>query len=150
VTDFEEKTTSENALPIRPGLNIPMSELHFRFSRSGGPGGQHANRSATRVELLFDVAHSPSLDDSQRATLTGKLSSHLDREGVLHLVSQSSRSQTRNREELVRRFRSLLASALVRRRKRRPTRRTRSSRERRLESKRQRSEVKRQRRPPEM
>ena len=150
VMDFGEKTTSENILPIRPGLDIPMSELHFRFSRSSGPGGQHVNRSATRVELLFDVAHSPSLDESQRAKLIGRLSSYLDREGVLHLASQSSRSQTRNREELVKRFQSLLASALVQRRKRRPTRPTRSSREKRLDSKRQRSEVKRRRKPPEM
>ena len=137
-------------MPIRPGLDIPMSELYFRFSRSSGPGGQHVNRSATRVELLFDVAHSPSLDEFQRAKLIGRLSSYLDREGVLHLASQSSRSQTRNREELVKRFQSLLASALVQRRKRRPTRPTRSSREKRLDSKRQRSEVKRRRKPPEM
>ena len=150
MTDSEEKTTPDNMLPIRSGLQIPMSELHFRFSRSGGPGGQHANRSATRVELLFDVAHSPNLDESQRAKVMGKLSPYLDREGVLHLTSQSSRSQTRNREELVKRFRSLLALALVQRRKRRPTRPTRSSRERRLKSKRQRSEVKRLRKPPEM
>ena len=149
MTDFEEQTTSDSILPIRPGLDIPKSELHFRFSRSSGPGGQHVNRSATRVELLFDVARSPSLDESQRTKLIGRLSSYLDREGVLHLASQSSRSQSRNREELVKRFQSLLAAALVQRRKRRPTRPTRSSREKRRESKRQRSEVKRLRKPPE-
>jgi ribosome-associated protein len=149
MTDLEEKTTPDSMLPIRLGLEIPMSELQFRFSRSGGPGGQHANRSATRVELLFDVANSPSLDEPQRAKLMGRLSSYLDGEGVLHLASQSSRSQTRNREDLVKRFQSLLAAALVQRRKRRPTRPTRSSRERRLKSKRQRSEVKRLRKPPE-
>jgi ribosome-associated protein len=136
----------ENVLHIAPGLDLPPSELSFRFSRSSGPGGQHVNRSATRVELLFDVAGSPALADDIRARLLARLASHLDSGGVLHLVSQSTRSQLRNREELLERFRALLAGALVERRKRRPTRPTHGSREERLRAKRRRGEIKRGRR----
>jgi ribosome-associated protein len=143
--DFEP----DNILHIKGGLNIPLREVRFRFSRSSGPGGQHVNRSATRVELLFDVASSPSLTEEQRGRLLRRLASHLDSEGVLRLVSQSSRSQVRNREGLLERFRLLLALALVQRRPRHPTRPTRATREKRLENKRRRAETKRFRRPPE-
>jgi ribosome-associated protein len=135
----------DHLLHIAPGVNIPSTELSFRFSRSSGPGGQHVNRSATRVELLFDVAGSPTLSDSMRGRLLARLTSHLDSTGVLHLVSQSTRSQLRNREELVERFRALLAGALVERRKRHATRPTLGSREERLRSKRHHGEIKRRR-----
>ncbi len=133
----------ERLVHIAPGLDIPSTEIRFRFSRSSGPGGQHVNRSATRVELLFDLAGSPSVSDELRARLLTRLASHLDSGGVLHLVSQSTRSQLRNREELLERFRALLAGALVERRKRRPTRPTLGSREDRLKAKRRRSKIKR-------
>lgn len=139
----------ENVITIQPGLSIPMAELQFRFSRSSGPGGQHVNKSETRVELLFDVARSVSLEEPQRGRLLSRLSPYLDKNGVLHLASQSSRSQTRNREELLERFRLLLAAALKERRKRRPTRPSRAAREKRLESKRHRSDIKRMRKAPE-
>jgi ribosome-associated protein len=124
---------------------IPMSELSFRFSRSSGPGGQHVNRSETRVELRFDLAHTPSLSDEQRERALGRLASYVDTNGVLHLVSQSSRSQWTNREEVVERFRTLMRSALRVPRKRRPTAPSREARERRLEDKRRRGEIKRRR-----
>jgi ribosome-associated protein len=125
---------------------IPTSELDFHFSRSSGPGGQHVNRSETKVELRFDLAHSPSLGDRQRARALRRLATYVDKNGVMHLVSQSTRSQLRNREEVVERFRTLLRGALRVPRKRRPTRPTRTAREKRLAEKKRRGELKSQRR----
>ena len=137
---------NEKAVHITDALSIPLSELRFRFARSSGPGGQHANRSATQVELLFDVAGSPSLSEAQRQLILEKLKSYIDKEGTLHLVSQTYRSQLRNREEVVERFRRLLRAALQVPKPRLPTRPTRAARERRLRAKRRRSEIKRLRR----
>ncbi len=134
-----------DSLPIQEGLEIPLAELTFRFSRSGGPGGQHVNRSETRVELLFDVARSPSLSEAQREQLLRNLAPYLDRRGVLHLVSGASRSQHENRQEVVRRFVRLLQQGLRRRRRRVPTRPRPASVARRLEAKRRRSLLKRER-----
>ncbi|MBN1136989.1 MAG: aminoacyl-tRNA hydrolase [Anaerolineae bacterium] len=131
---------------INDRLSIPLVELGFRFSRSSGPGGQHMQKTSTRVELLFDVANSPSLTDYQRARIQERLASHIDSAGVLHLVAQSERSQLRNREEVVDRFQALVRGALKRRRIRRPTRPTAASIERRLRAKRKRSGVKQMRR----
>ena len=127
---------------------IPLQELVFRFSRSGGPGGQHANRSETRVKLLFDVGRSASLSESQREQILARLGHLIDKEGVLHLNSDSTRSQHQNREEVIARLESLLREALRPRKKRRPTRPSRSARQRRLESKRRQSAKKRDRRRP--
>jgi ribosome-associated protein len=138
---------NESALRITDNVSIPMSELQFRFARSSGPGGQHVNRSATQVELLFDVANSPSLNEAQRQRVLRRLRSRIDKEGVLHLVSQETRSQLRNREEVVERFQALMREALRVPKRRLPTRPTRAARERRLEEKRRRSETKRDRRP---
>jgi ribosome-associated protein len=137
----------EKVLRITATLTIPLSELRFRFARSSGPGGQHVNRSATRVELLFDVAGSPSLTEAQRERVLKTLASYIDSEGVLHLASQTFRSQLRNREEVVERFRMLMHKAMRIPKRRRPTRPSRAARERRLTSKRRRSELKRQRGP---
>ena len=134
------------SLHIHKDLAIPLSELHFQFSRSSGPGGQHVNRSATRVELLFDLVHSPSLNPVQRTHISNALKSYIDSEGILHLVSQQTRSQWRNREDVIARFQELLRRALLPRKKRKPTRPTRASRERALAEKRRRSEAKRKRR----
>jgi ribosome-associated protein len=136
---------TEGVIWITETTGIPEAELKFRFSRSSGPGGQHVNRTETRVELLFDLAHSPSLGDVQRERALGKLSSYVDKDGFLHLVSQSSRSQLRNREEVVERFRTLMRRALKVPRRRRPTEPPPAARERRLEEKKQRSDLKRQR-----
>jgi ribosome-associated protein len=135
----------DDILPINDEVSIPRAELAFRFSRSSGPGGQHVQKSSTRVELLFDVAYSPSLSDEQRARVLKRLAGYVDSEGVLHLVAQSERSQHRNREEVVERFQALLHKALKRRKRRKPTRPTAASKEKRLRKKRQRSEIKQKR-----
>ena len=137
----------EKVLRITNTLTIPLSELRFRFARSSGPGGQHVNRSATRVELFFDVVGSPSLTEAQRERALKALASYTDSEGVLHLASQTFRSQLRNREEVVERFRTLMHKAMRVPKRRRPTRPSRAAQERRLASKRRRSEIKRQRGP---
>ncbi len=137
------------SIAITRSLSIPLEELEFRFSRSGGPGGQHANRSETRVELLYDVARSPSLTEVQRELLSERLDRLIDQDGVLHLVSSESRSQHQNRQAVIARFVALLQEALRPRKKRRATRPSRGSRERRLEEKRRHSVKKRGRRPPE-
>ena len=133
-------------LPITGDLAIPASELRFRFSRSSGPGGQHVNRSETRVELLFDIAHSASLSEEQRARLLARLAGYVDGEGTLHLFSSATRSQLANREDVVARFQALLRAALHRRKLRLPTRPSAAGRERRLREKRERSEIKQTRR----
>jgi ribosome-associated protein len=137
----------EKVLRITDTLSIPLSELRFRFARSSGPGGQHVNRSATRVELLFDVAGSPSLTEAQRERALKALAPYIDSDGVLHLISQTFRSQFRNREEAVERLQMLMRRAMKVPKRRRPTRPSRAARERRLASKRRRSEIKRQRGP---
>ncbi len=137
--------TDESTVHINEQVNIPQAELSFRFSRSSGPGGQHVQKSSTRVELLFDVANSPSLTESQRARVLTRLASYVDSTGVLHLASQSERSQLRNREEVVTRFRSLMRQALRRRKRRRPTKPTAESKEQRLKEKRRHSEIKKTR-----
>ena len=137
----------EKVLRITNSLTIPLSELRFRFARSSGPGGQHVNRSATRVELLFDVAGSPSLTEAQRERALKALAPYIDSDGVLHLISQTFRSQFRNREEAVERFQTLMRRAMKVPKRRRPTQPSRAARERRLASKRRRSEIKRQRGP---
>lgn len=132
----------DEILQINNEVRIPRSELSFRFSRSSGPGGQHVQKSSTRVELLFDVAHSPSLSDEQRARVLKRLANYSDAEGVLHLVAQSERSQHRNREEVVERFEELMRKALKRRKRRKRTKPTAASKEQRLRKKKRRSEVK--------
>ena len=134
-------------LEITPDLAIPQGELTLRFVRSGGPGGQNVNRTATRVELLFDVAGSPSLNEQQRALIMRRLQGHIDGQGVLHLFSQATRSQWQNRQDVTERFRALLAGALRVRRPRRPTRPSAAARECRLRNKRLRAERKRWRIP---
>lgn len=127
-------------------LAIPAAELRFRFSRSSGPGGQHVQRSETRVELLFDVANSPSLSAEQKARIGQRLAGYVDGEGMMHVVSSVTRSQLENRADAVARFQALLAAALRRRKRRVPTRPTKASRERRLAEKRTRADTKRARR----
>lgn len=141
---------SDKVLRITDKVVISLTELRFRFSRSGGPGGQHVNRTETQVELLFDVAGSASLTDYQKSRILDKLKGYIDKQGVLHLVSGSTRSQSQNRTEVIERFRELLAWALRPGKRRKPTRPSRAARERRLAAKKRRSEKKRQREPPEL
>jgi ribosome-associated protein len=123
-------------------LALPLAEIELRASRSSGPGGQHANVTASRVEAVFDVAASATLDERQRARL-------LERVGpVVTAVAQDARSQTRNRELALERLASKLAAALRVPRRRRATKPTRASRERRLQQKRRAGERKQRRRRP--
>ena len=135
-------------LDVSPELRLPLTELEFRATRSGGPGGQHVNTSSTRVELWWDVAASPSLTDEQRLRLLNRLGSRLDSAGRLRLVSSESRSQLRNRESVTERLREVVAQALTVPRPRRRTKPTRASKIAREEAERRRSAVKRERRPP--
>ncbi|MBV8984606.1 MAG: aminoacyl-tRNA hydrolase, partial [Acidimicrobiia bacterium] len=117
-------------------------ELAWRFTASGGPGGQHANTANTRAEVTFDVANSPSLGPRQRARLLERLGP------AVRVVASDERSQLRNRELALDRLRSRLAEALRIDRERRPTTPSMGARQRRVESKRKRGEVKRMRRRP--
>lgn len=129
-------------LAILPGITIPISELEFRTSRSGGPGGQNVNKVESKVELLFDAANSPSLTGAQRSRLMERLKSRIDSFGVLHLSSQVSRSQLANRELVVGEFVRLVRVALKPAKKRIKTHPSKASREERLKRKRIRSEKK--------
>ena len=134
--------SGDDRIFVAPGVRIPRSELEVRFSASGGPGGQHANKAATRVELTFDVASSPSLLPVHRERV-------LERIGpVLRIVADDERSQARNRAIAEERFVERLAAALRVERPRRPTKPSRAARERRLQDKKQRSQTKADRRLP--
>jgi ribosome-associated protein len=130
---------------IRPkgGPFIPLAEITLRASRSSGPGGQHANVTASRIEAVFDAGQSAVLTQAQRERITRKLGP------VVTAVAQDARSQARNRELALERLEAKLAEALAVPRRRRPTRPTRSSKQKRLDSKRRRSETKRSRGRPE-
>ncbi len=129
-------------LIVTRSVRIPRRELRFTASTSGGAGGQHANRNATRVELRFDVAASSSLGPRQRERVLARLGP------VVRVVVDDERSQLRNRALAEQRLADRLRDALRVDRPRRPTRPTKASKARRLDAKRRRSEVKRQRRAP--
>ena len=143
-----EQDPRDDLLAVAPGVMIPRSELRFRTSRSGGPGGQHVNKVETRVELLFDLAGTPSLTEEQQARAMAALRTRLDNDGTLHIVADTYRSQYRNREEAVARFVTLLSHALRPRKVRRPTAVPRAMREARLQQKKHRAETKRLRAKP--
>lgn len=130
------------ALVAGPALRIPEDEIRFAADPSGGPGGQHANRSSTRVELRFDVLGSPSLTASQREKIVESLGPRLLADGTIRVVSARERSQLRNRKVALARLAELLARALRRPPPRRPTRPTGASKAARLDAKKRRSGVK--------
>jgi len=132
----------QRLLRVRRGLVIPLAELTVRTSRSSGPGGQHANVTASRVEVIFDVLASPSLDENQRARVLARTGPRVV------AVAQDERSQARNRELALERLAERLREALTVPRTRRATRPTAASRARRLQDKRLAGQRKRQRRPP--
>lgn len=136
--------SDDRRLRVTPSCLIDRSELEWLVSRSGGPGGQHANTSDTRVEVRFDVAGSQSLGPRQRARLLERLG------GVVRATASDSRSQARNRELALERLRVRLAKGLAVDAPRRPTRPSRSARKKRVETKRKRGDTKRQRRRPGM
>ncbi len=133
-------------LEVTAAVRVPLHELEYRASRSGGPGGQHVNTSSTRIELVWDVVATSALDDAQRALVLARLGHRLDAAGRLRLVSGGSRSQLRNREAVTERLRALVADALVPPRPRKRTRPTAAAKARRLDAKRRRGALKRTRR----
>jgi ribosome-associated protein len=135
----------EGDLTVNDRLTIPRAEIDFRASRSGGPGGQHANTSSTRVEVLWNVAESAVLDEKQRARILKRLENRINAEGVLQVASSEQRSQLQNRESAEARLAELVAQALRTRKRRKPTRPTRASKERRLKEKKHRARIKEKR-----
>jgi ribosome-associated protein len=131
-------------LPIRHGLALPLSEIELRTSRSSGPGGQHANVTASRVEASFDVTASETLSAEQRARVSAKLGPRVT------ASAQDTRSQHRNRELALERLAARIAHALEVRRPRTKTRPTRASQKRRVDAKKRRGETKRARRRPDL
>jgi len=131
------------------GFAIPLEEIAFSADPSGGKGGQHANRSSTRVELRFDVLGSAALSARQKALLAEALGARLTGEGVLRVVSARERSQLQNRRVALARLAELLTRGLARPKARTATRPTLASKRRRVESKQRRARVKVERRAPE-
>ncbi len=139
--------THDSYLHITDALRIPRSELTYRATRASGPGGQHVNKSSTRIELWWDVAGSPSVSEAQRVRLLRRLATRVDGEGLLRIVSTEMRSQLRNREAATARLCELLEAALRVPKPRRKTRPSRAAKAARLESKRRRADTKARRRP---
>lgn len=132
-------------IKINNRLSIPLDELNFTAARSGGPGGQHVNKVATSVTLVFDVAGSPSLNEADRARLMDKLSTRIGRDGTLRITARDTRSQSANKDAAIVRFAEVVRRALVRPKARRATRPTRASKERRVTAKKQRAALKKTR-----
>ena len=130
-------------LHVGPGVEIPLSEIELRASRSSGPGGQHANVTASRVEAVFDVESSATLGSEEKARLVRRCGPRVT------AVAQDARGQARNRELALRRLKEKLAAGLREPKRRRATKPTGSARKRRLDSKRRRSQTKALRRPPD-
>jgi len=133
---------SEQGLRVRPDLIIPESELDESSSRAGGPGGQHVNKTATRITLRWNLSTSPSLREWQRRRLTERLSSKLTREGEIILHASSSRSQKKNRIDARRRLIELLQEAMYVKPTRKATKPSRGQKERRITNKKKRSQAK--------
>ena len=134
---------ADESIPVTPSVSIPRSEIELRFSRSSGPGGQHAQKTDTRVEASFDVEGSSALSEAQKRRVLAKAGP------VLRAVAQDERSQWRNRELATDRLVESLRVALKVERRRRATKPSKAAVERRLEAKRRRGEKKRLRRPPD-
>ncbi len=132
----------QDKIYINHNISIPLSELEYRFARSGGHGGQNVNKVETKVELLFDVRHSPSLTDEARRTILHHLTSKIDAEGKLRVISQESRSQWKNREAAARKLVALLQAALKPRKKRIKTKTTPAAKQKRLDDKKRRGKIK--------
>lgn len=122
-------------LVINEGVSIPLAELQFRFIPSSGPGGQHVNRSATQAVLEFDLGRSPFLSEKQKDLIRTQWKSYIDKDDIVHLSSQTFRSQIRNREDVTSRFVVMLRRALHIAKPRRPSKPTPASREKRLTQK---------------
>jgi ribosome-associated protein len=132
----------DDPMPVTRDVALPLSDVEVRASRSSGPGGQHANVTASRIEAVLDVRETSALTDEQKRRVMARTGPRIV------AVAQDSRSQSRNRELALERLRARLASALHVQRKRKPTRPSRAAKERRLDAKRRASDRKRARRPP--
>lgn len=132
-----------NGVDVGDGLVIPRSELDMKTSRSSGAGGQHVNKTSSRVEISWNIVQSRALTDEQRERLTTRLASRLSEEGAIRVVASDTRSQLRNRETAERRLGETIARALVVQKRRRPTRRPRAANEARLTEKKKHSDKKR-------
>jgi len=138
-------TNVDKSLYVSASLSIPRDELDVRVSRSSGAGGQHVNKTSSRVEIFWNIAGSRALNDEQRARLREKLSSRLTTDGSIRVVASDMRSQSRNRELAEHRLGELIAKSLIVPRKRKATKPTKAAKEARLEAKRRHSSKKRQR-----
>ena len=139
-------TAPRNLLAVNEALSIPRTELDVRVSRSSGAGGQHVNKTSSRVEIFWNILGSRALTDEQRSRLREKLASRLTTEGSIRVVASDMRSQSRNRELAEERLADLVRRALIVPRKRRATKPTRAAKEARLDSKKRHSTKKRDRR----
>ncbi len=137
-----------DGIRVNESLLIPRSEIAMRATRSSGAGGQHVNKTSSRVELSWNVNESRALTDEQRERLLSRLASRLTDDGTIRVVASDTRSQLRNREAAEKRLAETIAKALVIRKKRKPTRRPRSADEARLSSKKKHSDRKRDRQRP--
>lgn len=145
VGESESDSPVANGIEVVDGLVIPRSELDMRTSRSSGAGGQHVNKTSSRVEISWNVLHSRVLSDEQRARIMIRLASRISEEGTVRVVASDTRSQLRNRETAERRLGETIARALAIQKRRRPTRRPRAANEARLNEKKKHSDKKRER-----
>ena len=134
------------AVTISESLTIPDSELDVKATRSSGAGGQHVNKTSSRIEIVWNVRDSRVLTDEQRSMLVERLASRISTDGAIRIVASEMRSQKQNRERAEIRLAETITRALTPRKKRKPTRRPRSADEARLASKKLQSKKKRDRR----
>jgi ribosome-associated protein len=139
----------EDDIRVNGDLSIPRSEIETKATRSSGAGGQHVNKTASRIEITWNISTSRSLTDDQRARLLAKLASRLSEEGAIRIVASDTRSQLRNREHAEKRLADLISRSLTVKKRRKPTRRPRAANEARLTEKKKHSEKKRDRRVAE-
>ena len=142
------KPVDDGSIPIRSGVAVPRHELTYRATRSGGPGGQHVNTSSTRVELTWSAATSRALSPELRARALTRLASRLDGRNVLRLVSDRTRSQLQNKEDVTERFVAVLRAALTLPKARRATKVSKGIKAKRLDAKKRHSAKKADRRHP--
>ncbi|MFL5488236.1 MAG: alternative ribosome rescue aminoacyl-tRNA hydrolase ArfB [Gemmatimonadaceae bacterium] len=138
-------TAPENSIAVNESLSIPRNELDVRVSRSSGAGGQHVNKTSSRVEIFWSVRDSRAPTEEQRSRLTEKLASRMTTEGSIRVVASDMRSQSRNRELAEQRLAELVRRALIIPKKRKPTKPSRASKEARLDAKKRQSHKKRER-----
>jgi ribosome-associated protein len=146
--DARSQSEPADAIHVNESLLIPRAELDVRASRSSGAGGQHVNKTSSRVEISWNIARSAVLTDDQRDRLLSRLSSRISEDGAIRVVASDTRSQLRNRDTAEKRLAETIAKALIVAKKRKPTRRPRAANEARLSEKKKHSERKRDRTRP--